>query len=161
MSELAEWLERFRRGAEVVAVAATGAAGAELDYAPAPGKWSMRQVVCHLADAELVGAERFRRVIAEENPALVAFDQDAWTRHLDYQHRKLTAALESFRRLRDENFQLLKNLPDSAFQRTGVHSENGPMTLLDLLRGYAEHAESHARQLRDLRQGYKASRAGA
>ena len=46
----------------------TGAAGAELDYVPAPGQWSVRQILCHVADSEIVGADRFRRVMAEENP---------------------------------------------------------------------------------------------
>jgi len=158
MSELADLLERFRRGAEMIAVATTGAAGAELDFHPGDGQWSVRQIVCHLADAELVGADRFRRVIAEENPTLIGFDQEAWARNLDYAHRKMSAALDSFRRLRGENHELLKGQPEAAFGRIGTHSERGPMTLLDLLRTYAEHAENHARQLRDVRQKYKESR---
>ena len=88
--ELAALLERFRRGAELVAVTMTGAAGPELDFVTAPGKWGIRQIVCHVADSELVMAQRFRRVIAEENPTLTAFDQEAWARNLDYHRRKIT-----------------------------------------------------------------------
>ncbi|MCP5118179.1 MAG: hypothetical protein GY953_45780, partial [bacterium] len=62
MSELAELLERFRRGPELVAVATTGAAGPQINFSPAPGKWSVRQIACHLADSEMVGAIRLRRV---------------------------------------------------------------------------------------------------
>ena len=65
---LAEDLERFRRGAEVLATVLTGAAGEEVDYTPAPDKWTIRQIMAHLADAELVGAHRLRLVIAENNP---------------------------------------------------------------------------------------------
>lgn len=159
MGELADLLERFRRGPEVVAVATTGAAGTQLDYAPEPGKWSIRQVVCHLADAEMVGAVRFRLVIAEDNPTLYAYDQEAWTRNLRYDQRRFSPALELFRRIRAENYELLKDLPDETFARTGQHAEAGTMTLLDLVRLYAEHAERHARQIQEIRRQYKASRA--
>src|SRR5438552_3759836 len=100
MSEISDLLERYRRGAELVAVAITGAAGPELDFSPAPGQWSIRQIMAHLADSELVSAMRFRKVIAEENPTLEAFDQDAWGRNLDYGRRKTSQTLESFRRIR-------------------------------------------------------------
>src|SRR5579863_6021066 len=98
MSEIAGLLEKFRRGPEVLAMVLTGVFGEEEDFAPAPGKWSVRQIIAHLADAELVGAHRFRQVIAEENPTLVAFDQDAWTSRLDYAKRKPKQSLETFRR---------------------------------------------------------------
>jgi hypothetical protein len=161
VSELADLLERFRRGAELIAVAVTGAAGAELDYQSAPGRWSVRQIVCHVADSELVGSDRIRRTLAEDNPTLLAFDQDAWALNLGYSKRRLSTALEFFRTLRAENYEILKDFPESAFARTATHSERGVMTLLDLLRVYAEHAEGHARQLREVRQKYKESRAGA
>jgi hypothetical protein len=155
MSDLRALLERYRRGPEVLAMVLTGVFGEEEDFVPAPGKWSARQIVAHLADAELVGAHRMRQVIAEDNPTLIAYDQDAWTRNLDYARRKPKQSLESFRRIRAENYELLKELPESAFERTGNHSENGPMTLRRLLEGYAEHAESHARQLQQMREEYK------
>jgi hypothetical protein len=155
MSDLPALLERYRRGPEVLAMVLTGVFGEEEDFVPAPGKWSARQIVAHLADAELVGAHRMRQVIAEDNPTLIAYDQDAWTRNLDYARRKPKQSLESFRRIRAENYELLKELPESAFERTGNHSENGPMTLRRLLEGYAEHAESHARQLQQMREEYK------
>src|SRR5947199_6805608 len=155
MSEIPALLERFRRGPELLAVVLTGVFGEEEDFVTAPGKWSVRQIVAHLADAELVGAHRMRQVIAEDNPTLIAFDQDAWTRNLDYARRKPKQSLESFRRIRAENYELLKELPESAFERTGNHSENGPMTLRSLLEGFAQHAESHARQLQEIREEYK------
>jgi hypothetical protein len=158
MSEISALLERYRRGAEVLAVVLTGVFGEEEDFTPAPGKWSVRQIVAHLADAELVGAHRFRQVIAEENPTIIAYDQDAWTRNLDYARRKPKQSLETFRRIRAENYELLKDLPASAYERTGNHTENGGMTLRQLLEGYAHHAESHARQLQQIRDAYKKSK---
>ena len=161
MSEIEELLERFRRGPELVAVAMIGAAGSEIDYVPAPGAWSVRQIMAHLADSEMVGADRFRRVIAEDTPTIMAYDQDAWAARLDYARRKPSQSMETFRRTRAENHALLKELPESAFARTGNHSERGKLTLLDLLRTYALHAEAHARQLRETRAAFKSAKAAA
>jgi hypothetical protein len=152
---LSEDLERFRRGPELLATVLTGAAGEEVDFAPVPDKWTIRQIVAHLADSELVGAHRLRLVIAEENPTLTAFDQEAWTRNLDYGRRKPTQSLETFRRLRAENYELLKGLPESAFERTGSHTEHGLITLRLMLERCVSHVESHARQLQTIRAEYK------
>ena len=155
MSDLSVLLERYRRGPELLAVVLTGVFGEEEDFVRAPGKWSIRQIVAHLADAEMVGAHRLRQVIAEDNPTLIAYDQDAWVRNLDYARRKPKQSLDTFRRIRAENFELLKDLPEGAFERAGNHSENGRMTLGQLLEGYAAHAESHARQMQEIREDYK------
>ncbi len=156
MRDIPALLERFRRGPELLAVVLTGVFGEEEDFVPAPGKWSARQIVAHLADGELVAAHRFRQMLAEDNPTLVAFDQDKWTANLDYVKRKPKQSLETFRRLRAENYELLKDLPPAAFDRSGNHTERGTLTVLHLLEGMAEHAESHARQLQALRDTYKA-----
>lgn len=161
MSEIPELLERLRRGAELVAVSITGAAGSELDFVPQPGKWSIRQIVAHLSDSEIAAAMRLRRIIAEENPTLEAYDQDAWATNLDYGRRKPSQALETFRRIRAENYELLKELPETAFDRVGLHTERGPLTLKQLTQLIAEHAESHAAQLRARRAEFKTFKAGA
>src|SRR5579864_5480694 len=124
MSELADLLERYRRGAELLAVATTGAAGPVLDFKQ-PGQWSVRQIVCHLADTEAVCAMRYRQVIAEENPSMPWADQEAWGGALDYDKRKLSQVLEVFRVLRAHNHELLASLPAETFNRTGIHSKNG------------------------------------
>ena len=139
----------------------TGAAGAEFDFTPEPGKWSIRQIVAHLADSEAVAAMRLRRLIAEENPQLEAYNQNAWASNLDYARRKPSQALESFRRVRAENYELLKELPEAAYERSGVHEERGPMTLRQLVQVVAEHAENHAAQLRARRAEYKTFKASA
>src|SRR5512146_3305656 len=125
MSELADILERFRRGGELLAMATTGVAGPELDFKPAENKWSVRQIVCHLADSEVVTAMRLRLIAAEDNPTLGAYDQQAWAKNLDYGKRKLSQAIETCRRLRMEKYELVKGLPESAFYRTGHHVERG------------------------------------
>jgi hypothetical protein len=159
MSDIPALLERYRRGPELLAVVLTGVFGDEEDFVTAPGKWSIRQIVAHLADSELVGAHRMRLVIAQDNPTLTAFDQDAWVRNLDYARRKPKYSLETFRRIRAENHELLKGLPPAAFERPGTHTENGAVTLLSLVEGYAQHAENHASQLQEIRESYKAAKA--
>ena len=155
MSEISELLERFRRAPELLAVVLTGVFGEEEDFRQAPGKWSVRQVIAHLADSEIVGAHRFRQVIAEENPTLIAYDQEAWANNLDYARRKPKQSLESFRRVRAENHDLLKELPEAAFARTGNHTERGTISLGSLVELYAQHAEDHARQMQAIREEYK------
>jgi hypothetical protein len=155
MPDIPALLERFRRGPEVLAAALTGVSLVEEDFVTAPGKWSIRQIVAHVADAEMVGAHRLRQVIAEDNPTLIAYDQDAWTKNLDYAHRRPQQSLDTFQRIRAENYELLKTASPSAWDRTGNHTENGPMTLLRLVEGYAGHAESHAKQLQEIREAFQ------
>ncbi len=154
MSELADLLERYRRGAELLAVATTGAAGPELDFKP-EGKWSVRQIVCHLADSEAVAVMRFRQFIAEDNPSFGTWDQDAWAAKLGYEKRKISQALEMFRMLRFGNYELLRDQPPEAFDRGATHAKRGAVTMLQFLRLFAEHAESHARQIQGVRAAFK------
>jgi hypothetical protein len=158
MSELSDWLERFRRGPELIAVATTGASNVEMDFPPAPGAWTVRVICAHVADSEVVGSYRFRAVIAQDNPTLLGYDQNLWAANLDYARRRISQSLETFRHVRSESYDLLKALPEAAFERRGTHSERGALTLFDLLRIYAEHAEKHARQIMSARQKYKESK---
>lgn len=158
MSELSALLERFRRGPELLALVMTGVYGEEEDFAIAPGKWSIRQIIAHLADCELVGAYRFRLILAEDNPAILRFDEKAWAANLDYTRRKPKQSLETFRRLRTENYDLLHGVPESAFARTGNHNVDGVVTLEAMVRDFAEHLESHARAMQEIRDAYKVAK---
>ena len=159
MSDLSDLLERFRRGAEVLAVVTTGVAGTELDFKPDPKALSIRQVVCHLADSEAVGVMRLRQVLAEENPTLQSFNGELWADHLDYGKRKISGVIETFRRLRTENYELLKDLPEAAYSRTGNHTESGKVTLLDLVNGNTNHVEEHVQQSQRNRAAYREHKA--
>jgi hypothetical protein len=161
MSELSDLLERFRRGGELLASATTGAAGSELDFKTSPEKWSVRQLVCHMADSELVDGMRLRLIIAEENPTLCGYDQEAWAKNLDYGKRKLSGAIETCRRLRAENYELLRELPEQTFSRIGTHVESGKRSLLDQVRNSTEHLESHVMQVKAVRAAYREQRAKA
>lgn len=155
MTELEQALERFRRGGELLAAVTTGAAGPELDYLPEGAELSAREIAWHLMDTEIVTRERFCRVLAEDNPTLLSFNGSLWAHKLEYKKRKLSIAVEMFRTVRTQNFELLKDQPAEVWSRSGTHSEDGPMTLLQLLRQAAEHTEAHALEIRELRALYK------
>lgn len=159
MNDLPELLQRFKRGPELLATLLTGAAGREFDYTPAPGKWSIRQIMAHLVDSEMMAAGRMRRMIAEENPPMQAWDQNAWATRLDYATRKPSDCLVTFRIVRKENYDLLHALPPETFQRTSEHPKRGLMTLYDVLNLYTGHAETHADQIRGLRDAYRDAKA--
>ena len=155
MSEVTELLERYRRGTELVGDAIAGADETELDFKPAPDKWSARYIMAHLADTEATSVVRLRQIIAEDNPTLVPWNQDAWAARTGYEKRKPSESLATMRQLRSDNYELLKDLPAEAWSRTANHLERGTMTLLDFLRIFARHAEAHAEQIRKVRAAYR------
>ncbi|HXF27182.1 MAG TPA: DinB family protein [Verrucomicrobiae bacterium] len=155
MSEISDLLERFRGGPELVADTIAGATDAELDFAPAPGKWTMRQIVAHLADTELVMAARFRRMIAEDRPRFEEFDQDAWAQSLDYSKRLPAQSIETLTLIRGDNYALLKDISEAAFERTGVHPRRGEMSVLQLVKLSADHVEKHSGHLRERREQWR------
>lgn len=158
MSEIPELLERYRRGPELLAALLTGAAGREFDFSPAPGKWNIRQIMAHLVDSEMMASTRFRLAIAEDNPSFTEWNQDAWAERLDYARRKPSDCMETFRRIRRENHELLEGMPAETFGRGCKHPRRGPMTVGGLLQLYTEHAEKHAAQIQAIREAYRESK---
>ncbi len=112
-----------------------------------PGKWSMLQVAQHLADAELVGAFRYRMILAHDRPSLQGYDQDRWAERLRYAEADLAGALEQFGALRAANLRLLDRTTPAERARVGVHAERGEESIDHLLRMYAGHDLVHLRQL--------------
>lgn len=160
MSEHTSLLQRFHQGIALLTSATAGISAAEADFVTAPGKWTIRQILAHLADSEVVNAMRYRQVIAEPNPTLQAYDQNLWAANLDYAHRDPAEAVETFRIVRLTCHQLMQALPADAFARAGTHSERGPLTLLDLLRLYTDHAEKHVAQIEGIRDAWRAAAKG-
>ena len=130
----------------------------QLSRAEAPGKWSARQVVQHLADAELVGGFRFRMMLAHDAPALPGYDQDAWAEQLHYQESDCEAALGDFSALRGANLRLLQRATPTDLERFMVHSERGNESLSYMIRMYAGHDLVHLRQIARIRQAIGAAR---
>jgi hypothetical protein len=113
----------------------------------APGKWSIREVVQHLADSELVGGFRLRMVMAHDRPPLMGYDQDLWASRLRYRDVQLRDALEQFTALRRANMRIWEHLSPADLVRVGVHGERGEESLEHMRRLYAAHDLLHLQQL--------------
>ena len=112
-----------------------------------PGKWSILEVVWHLADVEIVLGFRYRMVAAEPGRSVPAINQDAWVTELDYNGRGLEDALEHFAHVRTVNLRFLKDLPKERFEHFAMHEERGKETLEDMVRLYAAHDCYHLHQI--------------
>jgi hypothetical protein len=117
-----------------------------------PGKWSVRQVVQHLADSELVGGFRFRMVLAHDAPELPGYDQDLWAQRLAYQDNDIADALRDFSYLRRMNLRLLRRATPEDLRRVMRHAERGDEALAQMIRLYAGHDLVHLRQIERIRQ---------
>ncbi len=145
-------LVRYARGPSLVREAVRGAGPAELSR-PGVGGWSVRDVLVHLADAELVRAARLRFMLADEAaPVLPSFEEERWKRRLHYLWRSPEAALALYDALVFSNAELLRACDVAAFARRGI-VEGAELTVEELLRRGAEHGEEHAAQLQTLRAG--------
>src|SRR3954471_11154094 len=111
-----ELIDQYKDGYRVVAEALVGATDEELDARPAPGKWSAREVVHHLADSEMTSAVRLRVLLATDNPRIVGFDQDEFARRLHYD-RPYEASLELFKAVRRSTAELLDRMSDADWAR--------------------------------------------
>lgn len=114
----------------------------------APGRWSVGEVLAHLADSELVWAFRLRIVLGQDRPALAGYDQDAWAARLSYADVDPSASLDRFDFARNWNLALLDKLPDEALDRVGVHAERGEESVRHMIRLYAGHDLVHVAQIR-------------
>ncbi len=144
-------VERFAAGASVPRDAIAGLTPAQLTAFPAPGTWSIQQIVVHLADADAVAAYRMRRIIAEDQPRLDAYDENAFVARLHYQEADAALACEAFRVGRERMAEILRRVPPAAFARVGLHPEVGELPLGRLLRVYVHHLDHHMRFLREKR----------
>lgn len=129
------------------------ASPAAVDWTPAPERWSARQVMAHLADAELVGAWRFRSVLARDGVALQGYDQEAWASAFDYTRTPVDEALAVFTAVRRATLRLLREVPVTLHQRAGLHAERGRESVAHMMRMYAGHDLNHLAQLADLLDG--------
>ena len=143
-------VEKYREGYRVVSDALRGISDRELDARPAPGRWSAREIVHHLADSEMTSAIRLRRLLAEDRPMIQGYDQEEYARRLHYD-RPIQASLDAFRAARQTTAEILDHLTETDWTREGTHSESGRYTVERWLEIYAEHAHNHADQIRRAR----------
>ena len=150
LAERNQLIADYETGYAEVVAALQGITDAELDIPEAPGEWSPREIVHHLADSEMTSAIRLRRLIAEDNPTLVGYDQEEFARRL-YYNRPIEPSLLAFRYARESTAAILHALSEAEWQRGGTHSEYGLQSVEVWLTYYARHAHDHADQIRRAR----------
>jgi len=124
-----------------------GVSTATLRKRPAPNKWSISEIVCHMADSELVGGFRMRLILGAPGTPIMPFDQDDWVVALHYDKRDARKGLEQFRVLREANLALLKTLAPEQWKQHGVHAERGPETIETISRMFEGHDINHIQQI--------------
>ena len=143
MKDIATLLTEYAAGPDLLAPKVASLPDDVVDAVPVPDKWSIRQVVCHVADFEIVAADRIRRILAEDNPTLLDGDPDLFVDALQYGHRDINSELNLISAVRVSVAQILSACDVEVFQRTGVHSAEGPMTLETLLERSVNHVPHH------------------
>jgi hypothetical protein len=124
-----------------------GVSTAKLRKRPAPEKWSVNEIVAHLADGEIVGAFRMRLILGSPGAHIVAYDQDQWVTSGHYDKRDPRESVEQFRVLREANLVLLKSLKPEQWKDYGVHSERGQESIEHIVRMFAGHDINHLQQI--------------
>lgn len=140
-------LEVLRETPAALRNAVAGITADQLSTPEGPDKWSVRQVVQHLADAELVGAYRYRMILTHDAPPLLGYDQDAWCQRLHYDESDVETALGDFATLRRANLRVLERTTPAERARFGVHAERGVESVSLMMRLYAGHDVVHLRQI--------------
>ena len=130
-----------------------GKTGKQLMRRPAPEKWSVAEIVAHLADAELAVAWRIRQILSNNAIPIQAYDQDMWARTFDYAHRDPRASLATFRTLREANLALLKSVSRKLWDNYGVHQERGNESVSHVVRMVAGHDLNHLQQVEAILKG--------
>ena len=127
-----------------------GATSAKLRKKPAPDKWSVNEILAHLADVEIVTGWRVRSILGAPGTPIQAFDQDAWAAAGHYAKRDARKSLEQFRVLREGNLTLLKSLTPEQWKQYGMHAERGQESVERLLAMIAGHDINHLEQVESL-----------
>jgi hypothetical protein len=117
----------------------------------APGKWSVRHVMQHLVDSELVWSWRLRSVLAQDRPTLTGYDQDLWAERLGYDETDAARAMMEFSVVRNANLRLLHRASPQDLKRVGVHAERGDESVEHMMRLYAGHDLLHLKQIERIR----------
>ena len=119
----------------------------QLRWKPEPGKWSIAEIVAHLADSEIVGSWRLRQIVGANGTTIQPYDQEVWASAFQYSKRDAKHSVELFRVLRENNLAMLKALPRESWEHYGMHQERGKETVAHVVRMFAGHDANHVRQI--------------
>jgi hypothetical protein len=130
-----------------------GVPAQKLRKRPAPEKWSVAEILAHLADAEIVGGFRMRLILGAPGAPIAAFDQDAWVTSGHYEKRDPRKSIEQFRVVREANLALLKSLTPEQWKHYGMHAERGQETIERITQMFAGHDINHLQQIEGILAG--------
>jgi len=145
----------YAAGPELLRKAVAGMTAEQARARPVAGKWSTLEVVCHLADFEPILADRVKRIISHDKPLLFGADEKLFARSLAYEERELEDELKLIELTRKQLARILAKLPAESFQRPGVHSERGLVTLEQMLQITTKHIPHHVKFIEEKRAALK------
>ncbi len=131
--------------------AVAGLSPEDLTARPGPGKWSILELVIHLTDSDCISIDRMKRMLTEDNPALLYADETAYVDKLCTHDQSLEDALALFEVGRRQFARVLRRLPDEAFERHGTHNRRGRVAVGEMVKDYIEHVDYHLKFLFDKR----------
>jgi uncharacterized damage-inducible protein DinB len=152
MASLPALIDAYLVSPQRVRQAVTGLTREQLQARPGPCKWSTLEVVCHLADSEQAWIHRMKRVIAEEKPLLIGYDESRFAEALAYHDRDLEEELHAIDEMRKQFGRILRTLPVAALSRQGVHNERGLMSLGEMIQIEIDHLLHHLKFIEAKRQ---------
>jgi hypothetical protein len=141
-------MARYRDAADAFRAAIADVTDDELDRHGIDSEWTVREIAHHLADSELASAIRLRRLIAEDEPLIQSYDEEAYVRRLHVDTRPIATSVDAAAAARASSLTILEALTDDEWRRTGRHSDEGEYSVEEWLRTYASHPWDHADQAR-------------
>lgn len=141
-------IQRYAEGPALLEAALAAVPAGALQWRPAPGKWSVHEVIVHCADSESNAHMRVRYLLGADHPTIAGYDEAHWARVMDYHAHPLDLALATVRAVRANTVPLLRRLTEAQWQRRGRHTERPSYGVEEWLQAYAEHLEIHDRQIR-------------
>lgn len=145
------WINQYQQGYAQILREIDGLTTEQIDFKPSSDSWSIREILIHVTDAEMVHIHRMKAVLAEDNPLLTAFDQDQWATRLNYQIIDFKLYLSLFGSLRDSFSPILANLTERDFSRIGTHNQAGQLSFSEILIHSVEHVDGHIEQIRKVK----------
>ncbi len=136
-------IELYANGGAELVKAYWGMNIAELNAKQPDGSWTLHQIAIHMLDSDLIGSDRMKRIACMDNPLLCGYDETAFSNLPGSDQLNAFAACDMFQKNRAMTATLLRALPDVAFQRTGIHTESGKVSLAEMVEKYIHHLEHH------------------
>lgn len=151
-------IQRYADGPDLLRTALAQVPAEAMKWRPAPGKWSVHEIIVHCADSETNAHMRIRFILGEKEPRIMAYDQDQWARVLRYHDLPLGPALATIDAVRANTVPLLRAMSDADWKKAGIHPEHPSYGAEKWLEVYADHLEVHSRQIARNVEGWKGAR---